>query len=178
MAGEAISTAGRDSRAAVSLAPVGEADGEGSTERRVPLAPIKGKLLLVEDNPVNLLVAQRLISLIGPQVDTAENGEQAIEKMMRGKYDIVLMDCQMPVMDGYTATRTWRVHEAENQLRPLPIIAMTANAMAGDRQKCLDAGMDDYLSKPVARDQLEATLHRWLDAPSRLRRTADRKSVV
>ncbi|HEY2344637.1 MAG TPA: ATP-binding protein [Xanthomonadaceae bacterium] len=178
MAGEAISTAGRDTRAAVSLAPASEqgAESEGGGLPRPldepirELAPIKGKLLLVEDNPVNLLVAQRLISLIGTQCETAENGEQALEKMTRGHYDIVLMDCQMPVMDGYTATRTWRVYEAENQLRPLPIIAMTANAMAGDRQKCLDAGMDDYLSKPVARDQLEAMLRRWIDTPSRLRR--------
>lgn len=75
----------------------------------------------------------------------------------------------MPVMDGYTATRTWRTFEAEHQLKPLPIIAMTANAMAGDRQKCLDAGMDDYLSKPVARDQLEAALRRWVDGGMRAR---------
>jgi len=106
------------------------------------------------------------------QCDTAENGEQALEKLARGHYDIVLMDCQMPVMDGYTATRQWRGHEADNDLQPLPIIAMTANAMAGDRQKCLDAGMDDYLSKPVSREHLENTLRRWLDTPSRLRRSA------
>ncbi|HTD29327.1 MAG TPA: response regulator, partial [Xanthomonadaceae bacterium] len=146
---------------------------DDSNAPRTPLAtasPIKGRLLLVEDNPVNLLVAQRLISLTGMQCDTAENGEQALEKLARGHYDIVLMDCQMPVMDGYTATRKWREHEEESQLQPMPIIAMTANAMAGDRQKCLDAGMDDYLSKPVAREHLENTLRRWLDGPSRSRR--------
>ncbi len=178
LAGEAISTSGRDSRAAVSLAPAQErrgtqADGLTADASPAPIfVPIKGRLLLVEDNPVNLLVAQRLISLAGMQCDTAENGEQALEKMGRGHYDIVLMDCQMPVMDGYTATRQWRVHEADNKLQPLPIIAMTANAMAGDRQKCLDAGMDDYLSKPVSREHLENTLRRWLDMPSRLRQPA------
>src|SRR5690606_3994477 len=72
------------------------------------------------------------------------------------------MDCQMPVLDGYTATRRWREHEASRGGRRLPIVAMTANVMAGDRQRCLDAGMDDYLSKPVAREQLEACLQRWL----------------
>ena len=174
MAGEAISTAGRESRAAVSLAPMHDSSSDQPapvSRGPVPFVPIKGKLLLVEDNPVNLLVAQRLISLTGMTCETAENGEQALEKMTRGKYDIVLMDCQMPVMDGYTATRAWREHEAESQLSPLPIIAMTANAMAGDRQKCLDAGMDDYLSKPVSREHLDITLRRWLETPSRLRRS-------
>jgi len=173
LAGEAISAAGRDSRAAVSLAPVQERQTEQlNMEDAPPPAPVpmKGRLLLVEDNPVNLLVAQRLITLTGMQCDTAENGEQALEKLARGSYDIVLMDCQMPVMDGYTATRKWREHEEQSQLQPMPIIAMTANAMAGDRQKCLDAGMDDYLSKPVSREHLENTLRRWLSMPSRLRR--------
>ena len=87
-----------------------------------------------------------------------------IERMAQGNLDVVLMDCQMPVKDGYTATREWRQHELSNNLRRLPVIAMTANAMAGDRQKCLDAGMDDYLSKPVDRRLLEATLARWLAA--------------
>jgi signal transduction histidine kinase/CheY-like chemotaxis protein len=173
LAGEAINPAGRDSRAAVSLAPIPERPaGEANVPDEPPAAPVamKGRLLLVEDNPVNLLVAQRLITLTGMQCETAENGEQALEKLARGHYDIVLMDCQMPVMDGYTATRKWREHEEQSQLQPLPIIAMTANAMAGDRQKCLDAGMDDYLSKPVAREHLENTLRRWLSMPSRLRR--------
>src|SRR5699024_10255900 len=76
-------------------------------------------------------------------------------------YDLVLMDCQMPVMDGYSATRQWRASEADAGTRRLPIIAMTANAMAGDRQKCLDAGMDDYLPKPVTRSELERCIYHW-----------------
>ena len=129
-----------------------------------PKGRLRGRLLLVEDNPVNLMVAQRLVGLLGLQCETADNGEKALNRMMQGNLDIVLMDCQMPVKDGYTATREWRQHELSNNLQRLPVIAMTANAMAGDRQKCLDAGMDDYLSKPVDRRLLEATLARWLAA--------------
>jgi signal transduction histidine kinase/DNA-binding response OmpR family regulator/HPt (histidine-containing phosphotransfer) domain-containing protein len=123
---------------------------------------LRGHLLLVEDNPVNLMVAQRLIGLLGLNCETADNGEKALERMMSGHLDLVLMDCQMPVKDGYTATREWRQHELAAGLPRLPIIAMTANAMAGDRQKCLDAGMDDYITKPVDRRLLESSLARWL----------------
>ncbi|MCL1635582.1 ATP-binding protein [Luteimonas sp. SX5] len=124
----------------------------------------QGRLLLVEDNPVNLLVAQQLLKVLGLECDTAVNGELALQAMARTTYDLVLMDCQMPVIDGYTATRRWRQHETALGTKRLPIVAMTANAMAGDRQKCLDAGMDDYLAKPVTRAQLDACLTRWLPA--------------
>ncbi|HEU0153813.1 MAG TPA: ATP-binding protein, partial [Arenimonas sp.] len=127
-----------------------------------PSGRLRGRVLLVEDNPVNLMVAQRLVGLLGLQCETADNGEKALERMVQGNLDVVLMDCQMPVKDGYTASREWRQHELAQGLPRLPIIAMTANAMAGDRQKCLDAGMDDYLSKPVDRRLLEATIARWL----------------
>jgi signal transduction histidine kinase/CheY-like chemotaxis protein len=120
------------------------------------------RVLLVEDNPVNLMVGQRLLGLLGVVCDTASNGEVALMRMSASRYDLVLMDCQMPVLDGYAATRQWRENEAaEGGARHLPIVAMTANAMAGDRQKCLDAGMDDYLAKPVTRAELERCLHRW-----------------
>ena len=120
------------------------------------------RVLLVEDNPVNLMVGQRLLSVLGISCDTASNGEAALMRMSASRYDLVLMDCQMPVMDGYTATRRWREsEEAAGDGRHLPIVAMTANAMAGDRQKCLDAGMDDYLPKPVTRSELERCLHHW-----------------
>ena len=120
------------------------------------------RVLLVEDNPVNLMVGQRLLGVLGITCDTASNGEAALMRMSASRYDLVLMDCQMPVMDGYTATRRWRESEAAaDHGHHLPIVAMTANAMAGDRQKCLDAGMDDYLPKPVTRSELERCLHHW-----------------
>ena len=125
----------------------------------------KSRILLVEDNPVNLMVAQRLLQVLGAECDTAGNGQAALEKLDGGNYDLVLMDCQMPVLDGYAATRRWR--EIEQERKPtqrLPIVAMTANAMAGDRQKCLDAGMDDYLAKPVTRGDLERCIERWRGA--------------
>ncbi len=129
-----------------------------------PMSTRKPRVLLVEDNPVNLMVGQRLLGVLGITCDTASNGEAALLRMSASRYDIVLMDCQMPVMDGYTATQRWRAsEEASGDGRRLPIIAMTANAMAGDRQKCLDAGMDDYLPKPVTRSELERCLHRWWD---------------
>lgn len=142
-----------------------------TTSRDTPVSgSIEGsRLLLVEDNPVNLLVAQKLMSVLGCQADTAINGQVALQKMRDHPFDAVLMDCQMPVLDGYSATRHWRTHEAANGLPRLPIIAMTANAMAGDRQRCLDAGMDDYLSKPIALQELAACLQRWcspLPAPA------------
>ena len=123
---------------------------------------LRGRVLLVEDNPVNLQVARRLLDLAGLDVDAAENGQVAVERMAESAYDLVLMDCQMPVMDGYTATRTRRADEAARGLERLPIVAMTANAMAGDREKCLAAGMDEYLTKPLDRALLETTLARWL----------------
>ena len=108
------------------------------------------------------MVGQRLLSVLGVDCDTAQNGEIALVRMSASRYDLVLMDCQMPVVDGYTATRRWReAEDAAGDGHHLPIIAMTANAMAGDRQKCLDAGMDDYLAKPVTRAELERCLHRW-----------------
>ncbi|WP_299347133.1 ATP-binding protein [uncultured Pseudoxanthomonas sp.] len=121
------------------------------------------RLLLVEDNPVNLLVAQKLLSALGFSCETAANGDIALKRMQVEHFDLILMDCQMPVLDGYAATRRWRELEAQRaDGGRLPIVAMTANAMAGDRQRCLDAGMDDYLAKPVSREQLEGCLHRWL----------------
>src|SRR3546814_6175632 len=108
------------------------------------------------------MVAQRLLDLLGLSCDAVENGKLAIERLADQRYDAWLMDGQMPIMDCYGATRLWREHEEQLGAGRLPIIAMTANAMAGDRQKCLEAGMDDYLAKPVTREQLLATLARWI----------------
>jgi signal transduction histidine kinase/CheY-like chemotaxis protein len=135
------------------------ADAGSAPAEQEPARPMR--VLLVEDNPVNLMVGQRLLSVLGTHCDSATNGEAALLRMSASRYDLVLMDCQMPVMDGYTATRRWREHEAASGGRRLPIVAMTANAMAGDRQKCLDAGMDDYLAKPVTRGELERCLFHW-----------------
>ena len=159
-----------DLRAALVAEPQSVAAREVAAESEPePIAPRseqrRMRVLLVEDNPVNLMVGQRLLGVLGTDCDTAGNGEEAMLRMSAARYDLVLMDCQMPVMDGYTATRRWREMERDaGDGRHLPIIAMTANAMAGDRQKCLDAGMDDYLAKPVTRAELERSLHRWWHA--------------
>ena len=133
------------------------------SERQLTSDQPYGKVLLVEDNPVNLLVAMRLLQLSNFECISAENGEVALEILQQQPVDLVLMDCQMPVMDGYRAARAWRKIESERGLAHLPIIAMTANAMAEDRQKCLDAGMDDYVSKPVDRKILQQTMLEWLE---------------
>ncbi|MFH2092628.1 MAG: response regulator [Pseudomonadota bacterium] len=119
-------------------------------------------ILLVEDNPVNLAVARKLIDKIGYRTEAVTNGKQAVEALGKKKYDLVLMDCQMPVMDGYQATRAIR-NSTSGIINPdLPIIAVTANAMKGDREKCLNSGMDDYLSKPIKSDKLAEILSKWL----------------
>ncbi len=125
------------------------------------LPPLHLRVLLVEDNTVNRMVAEQLLRVFQCEVRNAVDGEQALAALREGGVDIVLMDCQMPALDGYAATRHWRAEEAETGRARLPIIAMTANAMAGDRERCLQAGMDDYLSKPIARATLHALLKRW-----------------
>ncbi|KAF1015117.1 MAG: Signal transduction histidine-protein kinase BarA [Stenotrophomonas maltophilia] len=118
------------------------------------------RVLLAEDNAVNRAVAERLLAVLGCHVQIAPDGAQALAALHRGGIDVVLMDCQMPVLDGYAASRQWRAHEADAGLPRLPIIAITANAMAGDRERCLQAGMDDYLSKPIPIAGLHALLVR------------------
>jgi signal transduction histidine kinase/ActR/RegA family two-component response regulator len=119
------------------------------------------RVLLVEDNPVNQKVAIRMLQKLGCVVELAENGQQALEKLERASYDIVLMDMQMPVMDGLTATRLLRQREQQTGHHQV-VIALTANAMQTDRELCLDAGMDDYLSKPLTLDALQVMLLRWV----------------
>ncbi|MCG2585259.1 response regulator [Massilia sp. TS11] len=116
-------------------------------------------LLLVDDNEVNQEVAQELLEAAGVRLDIASNGAMAVAKVEAGSYDGVLMDCQMPVMDGYEATRRLR---ANPRFADLPVIAMTANAMVGDKEKCLAAGMNDFIAKPIDVAQLFATLARWV----------------
>jgi signal transduction histidine kinase/DNA-binding response OmpR family regulator len=118
------------------------------------------KLLLVEDSPVNREVALILLGSWGHQLDTAEHGLHALEKLRQHTYDAVLMDCQMPEMDGYAATRAIRDPQSSVLDHHIPIIAMTANAMPGDRERCLEAGMNDYVGKPIDEAELLAALLR------------------
>ncbi|MBI3102385.1 MAG: PAS domain S-box protein [Burkholderiales bacterium] len=130
---------------------------EGDPQARCPV--LSGvRLLVAEDNELNQQVALELLRETGAQVDLARNGEEAVALASRQRYDLVLMDMQMPVLDGLEATRQLRAQPA---LAHLPIVAMTANAMDADRQRCLDAGMNDHLAKPVVPERLWAVLQRW-----------------
>ena len=124
-----------------------------------------GHILLAEDNPVNREVALAMLEFFGCQVDMVENGHLAVQAAIAHRYDLILMDCQMPDMDGYAATTTIRRKETSARTgRHVPIVALTANALEGDREKCLAAGMDDYLSKPFSQEGLRAILDRWVIA--------------
>jgi len=120
------------------------------------------RVLLVEDYAINQEIMQDMLELMECKVDIAENGKQALEMQAQTPYDLILMDVQMPEMDGYATTRA--IRESEKGQRRSPILAVTANALVGDREKCLEAGMDDYLAKPVELDKLEATLKKYLQA--------------
>ncbi|BCX89590.1 two-component system, sensor histidine kinase and response regulator [Methylomarinovum tepidoasis] len=127
----------------------------------VPDRPWAGKRVLVaEDNPVNAKLIDRLLGKLALEAKIVENGRLALETLERETFDLVLMDCQMPEMDGYEATR--RLRTWENGRSRLPVVALTAHAGEGEREKCLAAGMDDYLSKPLRRPELEAVLERYL----------------
>jgi signal transduction histidine kinase/CheY-like chemotaxis protein len=138
-------------------------------ERASLWGPSSGKrILLVEDNKINQLVATRLVQRLGIEVDVAENGRLAIEALEREDYDLVLMDVQMPEMDGYEASALIRGGTTRVRNPGIPIIAMTAHSLTGDREKCLASGMDDYIAKPVNGDDLAAALRHWLsDSDSR-----------
>jgi signal transduction histidine kinase/ActR/RegA family two-component response regulator/streptogramin lyase len=138
--------------------------------RPVPSAaqPLRGRVLVADDSPVNQEVARAMVESLGLQAASARDGREALSMLNEGHFDLVLMDCQMPELDGYAATRAIRLREGlgvtnEGAERPrLPIVALTAYAMAGDREECLRSGMDDYLAKPFDLRQLQAVLSRWL----------------
>ena len=117
------------------------------------------RLLLVEDNDINREIAEYLLQSAGVTVAVACNGQQALDMLERERYDCVLMDCQMPVLDGYEATRRLR---RQPRWRDLPVIAMTAEALVGDREKALAAGMNDHIVKPIVIDEMYDTLARWV----------------
>ncbi len=138
------------------------AEADPATENGVEVPDFQGKrVLLAEDHPVNLEIARAMLEDTGCRVTPVGNGRMAVEAVRRQPFDLVLMDCQMPVLDGFDATREIRAHESAGMPR-MPVVALTANAMEGDRERCLAAGMDDYLSKPFKRSELTAILRRWL----------------
>ncbi|MBL8345824.1 MAG: response regulator [Rubrivivax sp.] len=156
-------------------------EGEGSGDAEAPatrsgdtpnLPRIRARVLLAEDNGVNQVVARNMLKALGCDFQIVPNGAEALQALKDGTYDLVLMDCQMPVMDGYAATRAIRERERESERlaerpgRParLPVIALTANALVGDAEACLASGMDDHLAKPYTRHQLARLLERWLPA--------------
>jgi CheY-like chemotaxis protein/HPt (histidine-containing phosphotransfer) domain-containing protein len=125
----------------------------------------RGALILIaEDHDVNRILMEKVLSRRGHRTVTARTGLEAVRIAQRGEVDLVFMDCQMPELDGYAATG--RIREGEDDER-LPIVAMTAHAMAGDRERCLAAGMDDYLAKPLRPDEIDAVLARWLPEAER-----------
>ncbi|MBA5603769.1 response regulator [Duganella sp. FT3S] len=144
-------------------APAGAGwDGaQGAVAGQVVAAAAAPRVLLAEDTEMNRQLARILLTRLGCEVDEAINGQLALEALETARYDLVLMDCMMPVLDGYEACRRLRQREAETGAPRLPVIALTASAIEGDRQRCLAAGMDDYLSKPFTAAEFSAMVVRW-----------------
>ena len=139
----------------------GEVAGDLKTEKKGTDHIVGARVLLVEDNDINQQVAREILEGAGLIVSLADNGQEAVTAVQTGTYDVVLMDIQMPVMDGYAATRAIR---RDDRYKDLPILAMTAHAMAGDAQKSLDAGMQDHVTKPIDPEHLFAALQKWIPA--------------
>jgi CheY-like chemotaxis protein len=133
-------------------------DAQGFTPPRV---------LLVEDNPLNQRLGQEMLTVLGYEAAVASNGRICLDMLQQNPYDLVLMDCQMPEMDGYAATHAIRQREDNTGARKIPIVALTANAMHGDRERCLESGMDDYIAKPFTLQTLKDILAHWLPRAAR-----------
>jgi PAS domain S-box-containing protein len=149
----------------LAVRPAGGAAGAGSRPPAKRVAALRA--LVVEDNFVNQKVAQRQLEKLGHKVEVANNGARALEMLALQRYDVIIMDCQMPVLDGYEATRQIRAGQVPNLDRRVPIIALTAYAMESDRQKCLAAGMDEFVSKPIRYEELKAAIDRVLASSAR-----------
>jgi CheY-like chemotaxis protein len=132
---------------------------------RVP-AGIRGHILVVEDNLINQQVALGILQIQGYSVSVANNGREALDALAQGAFDLILMDCHMPEMDGFEATMEIRKREQSSGGRRVPIVALTANAMAQDREECLNAGMDDHLAKPFSMQTMQDMLDRWMPQPA------------
>ena len=149
--------------AETSLIPkIATTQGQPNAGETLQLPQFQAKILLVEDNHTNQLVAFGLMNKIGLMPDLAINGQEAIEAVARNQYDLVFMDCQMPVMDGYAATRAIRRNPANEETQQIPIIAMTANTMQGDQERCMNAGMNGFIGKPFDITQVCEALDQWL----------------
>ena len=131
------------------------------------IIPLDGtvKVLVAEDSPVNQMVITRMLTRLDCQVEIVENGALLVEEYQNHAYDLIFMDCMMPEMDGYEATKAVRTYETTHQKNRIPIVAMTANALDTDRQQCLDAGMDDYIAKPARMEAICAVLEKYVRAP-------------
>jgi len=129
-----------------------------------PAPRFVGRVLLVEDNRINRLIAGELLEQLGVHFDFAEDGAEALEKLDAGPFDLVLMDCVMPRLDGFDATQQWRQRERRKEQARTPIVAVTANATAADRARCIEAGMDDFLAKPILLINLAKVCARYLRA--------------
>ena len=151
-----------------------ENEAQGSSASEPSVEPRKSRVLVVEDNRINQMVAVGQLAKLGYRADTVANGREAIEALRALPYDLVLMDCQMPEMDGYEATRAIRQPDTGVDNPAVPIIAMTANTLREDRQKSMAAGMDDFVAKPVRIERLRATLGKWLPIQSSITTPASR----
>jgi signal transduction histidine kinase/CheY-like chemotaxis protein len=142
-----------------------EDEGQGPTTQLGTSKPLKsavpkGRVLLVEDNSVNQIIAVAMFKKFGCEIDVAADGREGVDLFQKHSYDMIVMDCQMPVMDGYEATIA--IREIEGGSSRIPIVAMTAHAMTGDREKCIAAGMDDYISKPIKAGDCKEALEKWV----------------
>jgi CheY-like chemotaxis protein len=129
---------------------------------KMEIPPFTRKILVAEDSRTNQLYISEILKQIGYEAVVAANGEEVLHRVSQDRFDMVLMDCQMPVMDGYEATKKIRSMQEEGGIDHFPVIALTGSALKGEKERCLAAGMDDYLLKPVRREALEGAVRRWV----------------